>query len=64
MFAFYERLNMHVYASNREVIKAASRKLKRSARYSREYREARHVFYTGILKHHAAARSLVQEWRL
>lgn len=64
MYGTYQRLNVSVYASNREVIRAASRKLKPSARHSREYREGRHLFYRNMIEYHAKALALVKEWRL
>ena len=64
MVGTYQRLNLSVYASNREVIRAASRKLKPSARRSREYREGRHLFYRNMLEYHAEALRLAREWRL
>jgi hypothetical protein len=64
MFATYQRLHVLVSASNREVIKAASKKLKPAARTSREYREGRHLFYRNMLEYHAQARNLVKEWKL
>jgi hypothetical protein len=60
----YERLGVTVFASNREVIRAASRKLKPKARFGRKLREARHAFYRDILACHRAARELVIRVRL
>lgn len=64
MIGTYGRLGVHVYASPREVIKAASRKLKKRVRYSRLHRGIRHTFYRAMLEEHAAARLLVQHFRL
>jgi hypothetical protein len=55
----YERLGVTVFASSREVIRAASRKLKPKARFGRKHRETRHTFYRDILACHRAARELV-----
>ena len=64
MYGTYCRLNVHVYASNREVIKAASRKLKPEVRRSREQRDARHRFYRSMLEYHAGDGRLVSTFRL
>jgi hypothetical protein len=63
-YATYQRLNLHVGASNREVIKAASKKLKPKVRYAFMHREARHQFYRDMIAHHNMARDLVRQWRL
>jgi hypothetical protein len=62
--ATYERLGVTVFATDREVIKAASRKLKPEARFDRKQRAARHLFYREILACHRAARELVIRFRL
>jgi len=64
MYGTYCRLGVHVYATAREVIIAARRKLKRSARTGRKHRDARHAFYRAMLKEHRDARALVQAFRL
>lgn len=64
MFGTYERLNVHVFASNRAVIKAASQKLKPECRFSREHRRGRHVFYRNMLEYHAKSQNLVRNFRL
>jgi hypothetical protein len=53
-----------VFASNRGVIKAASRKLKPEARFDRKHRKARHAFYREMLARHRAALKLVIRFRL
>ena len=63
-FGTYERLGMTVWASNREVIKTASRKLKPEARFARRHRAARHVFYREMLAYHRAPRELCIKSRL
>jgi hypothetical protein len=60
----YERLGVTVFASNREVIKAASRKLKLEARFARKQRKTRHAFYREMLACHRAALDLVIQFRL
>lgn len=58
MFGTYNRLGVHVSASNVDVIRAASRKLQRRDRYTRKHREARHAFYRVMLHQHEQAREL------
>jgi hypothetical protein len=60
----YERLGVTVFANSREVIRAASRKLKPKARFGRKHREARHAFYRKMLACHHAALELVITFRL
>lgn len=60
----YQRLGVTVFASHREVIKAASRKLKPEARFNRKHRTARHAFYRDMLAGHRAALDLVIRFRL
>jgi hypothetical protein len=64
MYGTYCRLNIHVYASGREVIRAASHKLKKTVRFAREHREVRHAFYKQMLNYHRRDRALVQQFRL
>jgi hypothetical protein len=64
MYGTYCRLNVHVYASNIEVIRRAYCKLNMSARHDRKARDARHAFYRQMLDYHREARNLVREWRL
>lgn len=58
----YGRLGVHVWASDREVIKAASTKLKN--KFNRAEREARHKFYRRMLEEHKAQQDLCWEFRL
>jgi hypothetical protein len=60
----YERLGVTVFASNREVIKAASHKLRPEARFGRKRRNARHAFYREMLACHRSALELVIRFRL
>lgn len=58
MYGTYCRLNLPVWASNREVIHAASKKLKKRSRHDRKRRDVRHKFYRNMLQYHANAREL------
>jgi hypothetical protein len=62
MFGTYERLNVHVYASNLGVIREARKKLLNPR--NPEEREARKKFYRMMLDYHEQARNLVEEFRL
>ncbi len=64
MYGTYLRLDVTVWASDRTVIRAARRKLARSARRDPARREARRRFYSEMLQHHANAQRLVAEFRL
>jgi hypothetical protein len=62
MFGTYNRLDVHVNASNITVIREARKKLL-NPRNPKE-REARKKFYRMMLEYHEQARNLVQEFRL
>lgn len=64
MYGTYERLNLSVFASDMEVIRAVRKKFKRAMLHNREVREARHKVYRCMLQYHADARALVMEYRL
>jgi hypothetical protein len=64
MYGTYLRLGVTVWTSDRAVIRAARRKLTRSARSDPSKREARKRFYREMLEHHANAQRLVAEFRL
>jgi hypothetical protein len=64
MFGTYNRLRVHVYASDRAVIKAASLKLKKQFRHTRKDRVARHKFYRQMLDYHHEHQDLCREFRL
>jgi hypothetical protein len=64
MHGTYLRLDVRVWASDRAAIRAARRKLTRSARRDPAKREARKRFYREMLEHHANAQRLVAEFRL
>ena len=57
-FATYQRLNLHVFASNVEVIRAARLRLTPQVRTARAYRAARHAFYSEMLRNHFDSRTL------
>jgi hypothetical protein len=62
-FGTYQRLGVSVYATNREVIRAAYSKLIPTCR-TFLWRDRRKAFLREILEHHAQARAVVLEWRL
>jgi hypothetical protein len=64
LFGTYCRLGLPVWSTDREVIAAALRKLKRSARKGRKHREGRHAFLRCMLNNHHAAQQLCREYRL
>lgn len=64
MFGTYQRLGVHVYASNREVIKAARSKLQKRCWHDPAYREGRKLFYRNMLEYHAQARALCNTFKL
>lgn len=64
MYATYLRLDILVWDSDRTVIRAARRKLSRSALRNPDKRAARKRFYREMLRHHAEAQRLVAHFRL
>jgi hypothetical protein len=58
MYSTYLRLDVHVGASSREVIKAAKSKLLRVVWYARQHRDGRHNYYRRMLEHHERAQYL------
>ena len=64
MYGTYLRLGITVHDSWRTVVRAASRKLKRSARHDPALRSERHRFYRQMLTYHEDAQRIVHEWRL
>jgi hypothetical protein len=56
MLGTYERLGVHVMASNMDVLRAARKKLKNPS--NRGERKARHKFYRQMLTYHRKAREL------
>lgn len=57
-FAAYNRLGLHVSASNREVVRAALRLLRRESRYGPKHRAPRQEFLRELIQHHHGARDL------
>ena len=64
MYATYLRLDILVWDSDRAVVRAARRKLSRSALRDPDKRDARKRFYREMLRHHADAQRLVAHFRL
>lgn len=58
----YNRLGVHIFASNLEVIKAASKMLK--DKFNKAEREARREFYRSVLELHKDAQDLAIRYRL
>jgi hypothetical protein len=63
MYGTYLRLNVPVWATNREVIKAARGKIQKKCRRAAKYREGRKLYYRSMLDYHAKARALFREYR-
>lgn len=57
-YAQYCRLNLHVSASNRKVVKRAHLMLRPAVRYAHKHRADRHAWLRSILQEHANARKL------
>lgn len=57
MFSTYLRLNVHAFASDVDVVRAARKRLKREA-FKYEHRAFRREFYAQLLRHHADAQRL------
>lgn len=57
-FATYNRLNVHMTATPREVIRAARNKIKPNAQRAPDFRDARHDFYRDMLEYHDRAAHL------
>jgi uncharacterized protein (DUF305 family) len=64
MYLHYLYLNVHVWDSNRTVIRIARRKIASHDRRNPTKRDARKRFYREMLKHHAGAQDLVAHFRL
>jgi uncharacterized protein (DUF305 family) len=64
MLSTYHRLNLHVSASWRDVVRAARRKIAKKHRTCRDKSEARKSFYRVMLKHHHDARELCRTFKL
>lgn len=57
-YAQYCRLNVHVGASNRAVVKKAHTLLAKRVKRAVSYRQMRHAWLRSVLEQHAAARKL------
>ena len=64
MYGTYCRLGVTIYATGREVIRAASHKIKEASRYSRHQRNARHKFYREMLRYHAESFAMARQMRI
>ena len=64
MYGTYCRLNVHVSASWRDVVRAASTKLVAETRFTRAHRQVRHMFYRKMLDYHHKEQKLVRHWRM
>lgn len=64
MYALYCRLNLHVHASDRSVIRAVRRKINPNALRDPHQREARKVIYRRLIEEHQKARDIVTHFRL
>lgn len=60
MFGTYQRLGLHVSASNRDVVRAARKKLQLVFRRQPALRDYRKAFYRQMIGHHTAARKLAR----
>ena len=60
----YNRLNVTIWASPREVIRIARKKILKKARNSRKFRNARHSYYRSLLAYHMKARALAVHFSL
>ena len=61
-YGTYNRLNLHVSATPKQVLRALYKKLKPSAR-KRKFRENRHAIARDVLQHHCDARSIFIHYR-
>ncbi|MGE3874353.1 MAG: hypothetical protein AB7F74_15485 [Parvibaculaceae bacterium] len=64
MYLHYLYLHVHVWDSNRAVIRAARRKIAAQHRRDPGKRDARKRFYREMLAHHSNDQTLVAEFRL
>lgn len=63
MYGTYLRLNVPVWATNRQVIKAARAKIQKKCRTGAKHREGRKLFYRSMLDYHAKAGRLFRAYR-
>lgn len=64
MYALYCRLNLHVHASNRSVIRAVRRRIDANALRDPHQRETRKVIYRRLIEEHRKAHDIVAHFRL
>lgn len=64
MFAFYQRLGVSVYASNRDVIRRTRATLAQGVLRDPRFRAARKELYRAVLLEHQKALDLVVRFRL
>ena len=64
LFEIFSRLNLHVSATNREVIRVARLLITEEGRRDPAKREQRKAFYRQMLNYHAGAQALVRDFRL
>lgn len=64
MYLHYLYLNVHVWDSNRAVIRAARRKIASHHRRDPGKRDDRKQFYREMLRYHAGDQELVAHFRL
>lgn len=63
-YAQYLRLELHVSASDRDLVRKALRRMViPSARYARDNREVRHEWLRDLLAEHHDARQQFLDWR-
>lgn len=64
MYATYLRLNLHVFDSRRDVVRAAHARIARDAQRDPAKREERKRFYREMLGYHRDAQQIVHRFRL
>ena len=64
MYGLYNRLRVHVSATDTAVIRAVRRKFKRKVRRDPKHRETRKSIYRSMLKEHHDYQALVTQFRL
>lgn len=64
MYAFYCRLNVHIYDSPRTVIRAIRRKIADKPARDPALRETRKELYRRVLQEHNKSRALALQFRL
>lgn len=64
MLGTYRRLDVHIFASWRDVVRAAARTLSRETARDPATRDLRKVFYREMLQQHRDARQTIHRFRL